>query len=102
MKISILHISDCPSLDLAEAHVRTALAATGQAATVEVATQLIATPKDARAHRFAGSPTILFDGVDAFPSEGATEDLACRVYVTPEGLRPAPTVDQLLAAIDAA
>ena len=65
-------------------------------------TQLITTPEDASTHRFAGSPTILSDGFDAFPSEDATEDFACLIYPTPEGLRPAPPVTQLLAANNAA
>lgn len=43
--------------------------------------------------------TILLDGQDAFASDGRTSDLACRIYVTEQGLAGLPTQDQLEAAI---
>ncbi|MFE6254797.1 hypothetical protein [Agromyces sp. NPDC057865] len=48
---------------------------------------------------FAGSPTILADGVDLFPSGGRMRSLACRVYATPRGLAGHPTQAQLEEAI---
>ena len=50
---------------------------------------------------FAGSPTILVDGADLFPSDGATSDLACRVYVSNGRMAGLPTVDELVAALRA-
>ena len=48
---------------------------------------------------FAGSPTIVVDGQDLFPSEGQTNDLACRIYFTPQGLAGLPTLAQLTEAL---
>ena len=50
---------------------------------------------------FAGSPTILVDGVDLFPTGGRTSDLACRIYLTPNSLAGAPTQQQIEAALGA-
>jgi hypothetical protein len=40
-------------------------------------------------------------GVDLFPTDDRTSDLACRIYLTPNGLAGAPTQQQLEAAIAA-
>ena len=48
---------------------------------------------------FAGSPTILIDGADAFPTDGRTTDLACRVYYTDGRISRLPTVEQLVQAL---
>ena len=48
---------------------------------------------------FRGSPTVLVDGRDPFADESAPAGLSCRVFATPEGLRGAPTVGQLLAVL---
>jgi hypothetical protein len=61
---------------------------------------LIASPAAAAEVPFAGSPTILIDGADLFPSDGRTSDLACRVYLTPAGLAGQPTQEQIQAALD--
>ena len=53
------------------------------------------TEAEAVSSGFAGSPTILLDGQDLFPSQGNTADLACRVYLTERGFAGAPTVGQL-------
>ena len=79
MEIEILHIDDCPNWQEAGARVRQALQELG-APEVPVTFTLLSTVEEAAARPFAGSPTVLIDGVDAFPSDGATADLACRVY----------------------
>ena len=53
----------------------------------------------AAASAFAGSPTILVDGVDAFDDAVQLTELACRVYSTDRGLAGLPTVDQLAASL---
>lgn len=50
---------------------------------------------------FAGSPTILVDGVDLFPSKGATRDLASRVHVSEGRMAGLPSVDDIAAALGA-
>lgn len=98
--IEVLHIDDCPNWQTAAERVRTALDAVG-AKDVEVVTRLVATREDAAASGFAGSPTIMVGGADLFPSDGATPDLACRVYATGQGLAGCPTLDQLTTALHA-
>jgi hypothetical protein len=61
--------------------------------------QLIETPKQAEQLGFAGSPTILIDGVDPFAEPEQPIGLGCRVYRTPDGLAGVPTVDQLAHAL---
>jgi type IV secretory pathway TraG/TraD family ATPase VirD4 len=56
-------------------------------------------PEDAERLGFIGSPTVLVDGSDPFATPGAPIGLACRVYVTPEGLAGSPTLDQLMEAL---
>lgn len=94
MRVEILHIDECPNWMDAGTRVRAALDAVGlPGITVEY---LLLTTREEAAHvAFAGSPTILIDGVDAFPSDGRTADLACRVYMTGQGLAGLPTTEQL-------
>jgi len=47
---------------------------------------------------FRGSPTIIVDGHDPFPTAGQP-GLACRIYQTPGGPAGAPTVEQLRSAL---
>lgn len=54
----------------------------------------------AQAASYRGSPTILIDGHDPFASVDEHVDAACRIYLTPEGMAGAPTLDQLRAAIN--
>ena len=98
MKAEILHIDDCPSWEEAGRRLRVALDSTGHQGTVITYT-LVASPAAAAQVPFAGSPTILIDGTDLFPSAGRTNDLACRVYMTPEGLAGWPTQAQLREAL---
>jgi hypothetical protein len=41
----------------------------------------------------------MIDGRDPFASPGDPVGLACRIYHTPNGVEPAPTVEQLRAAL---
>lgn len=98
MHIEILHIDECPNWIEAGGRVEAALSELG-VADVQVTYRLLATSAEAKGVAFAGSPTILRDGVDAFPSEGRTADLACRIYLTDAGFAGVPTVSQLIAAL---
>ena len=97
-KIHVLHIDACPNWTEAGARARHALDSLGRH-DIEVEYVLIRTAQDAAAVPFAGSPTITFDGEDLFPSDGQTSDLACRVYLTENGLAGLPTDRQLEDAI---
>ncbi|MGW9631128.1 hypothetical protein ACWGST_10520 [Agromyces sp. NPDC055520] len=118
MRVEILHIDGCPNTERAGANVRAALdvvrlrgaghgaagfdtAGHGAAGLADVPVEfvLLTTPEAARETAFAGSPTIAVDGRDLFPSDGATDALACRVYPTPAGLAGVPTVEQIVEAL---
>ncbi len=98
MKVEILHIDGCPNSQEAGRRLRTALDALGLH-DVGIGYRLLNSSEDAAAVPFAGSPTILLDNADAFPSDGRTTDLACRIYATDQGLAGLPTVDQLIRAV---
>lgn len=100
MTVEILHIDECPSWASAQARTRQALDAL-ERSDIPVTTRRLRTPAEAADTAFAGSPTITLNGVDIFPSDGRTADLACRVYPTPDGLRGAPTTEQITAALRA-
>ena len=86
-------------MDLGVAHPLASWDALVLNVAAEGRTRLLLTAEDAARSALAGSPTITLDGTDLFPSEGRTSDLACRVYVTPEGLRGSPTTGQIIDAV---
>jgi hypothetical protein len=98
MRVEILHIDECPNWVEAGTRVEVALAELGRG-DVEVSYRLLTDSVQAAAVPFAGSPTILLDGVDAFPTDGRTSDLACRIYRTDTGFAGMPSVAQLVEAI---
>ncbi|WP_022884120.1 hypothetical protein [Glaciibacter superstes] len=99
MRVEVLHIEDCPNWEDATRRVTAALRATGHD-DVTVVAMLLRTPGEAAGVPFSGSPTITVDGIDLFPTEGRTNDLACRIYLTPSGLAGLPTIEQLTAAFE--
>ncbi|MES2093535.1 MAG: thioredoxin family protein [Actinomycetota bacterium] len=98
MHVEILHIDDCPNWVEAGKRVEAALLHLDRDDD-EVTYRLLASPAAAAKVPFAGSPTILVDGVDVFPTDGRTSDLACRIYRTDSGFAGAPTVAQLIEAM---
>jgi len=61
--------------------------------------QRVETQADAEALDFRGSPTLLIDGTPLYPTPETPPGLACRVYVTPDGLAGSPSLGQLREAI---
>jgi len=100
MQIHILYIDECPNWREAGVRMGAALTTVG-AAVSAIDYQLLTDAAQLGALPFAGSPTILVDGVDLFPSDGATSDLACRVYVSNGRMAGLPTVDELVLALRA-
>jgi hypothetical protein len=47
---------------------------------------------------FVGSPTVLIDGQDPFPSSGPA-GLSCRLYRTEGGLRGSPPIEEIREAL---
>ncbi len=98
MRVEILHIEDCPNWVEAGSRVEAALVELHRH-DISVSYRALTDTAQAAAVPFAGSPTILLEGVDLFPTAGRTSDLACRVYRTGMGFAGVPTVAQLVAAI---
>ena len=98
MKAEVVHIGECPNWEAAGRRLRTALDTVG-AHDVVVDYRLLTSSEDAATVWFAGSPTILIDGADAFPTDGRIWELACRVFYTEQGLSGLPTVEQLVDAV---
>ena len=90
----IQYFEGCPNWQTSERRLREALDQTGHS-DVPVDREEVETPENAERLGFVGSPTVLVDGIDPFAQAGASAGLACRVYVTPDGLAGSPTVEQL-------
>ena len=100
MKVELLWCSGCPNWRKTDERLRQALRSAGVDADVVLVE--VTTPEDAERRRFRGSPTVLVEGRDPFADESAPVDLSCRVFRTPEGLRGAPEVEQLVEVLRAA
>lgn len=100
MRVEIRHTADCPNWEPAARMLRQALIATGHP-DVDVVSREIRTRLDSEHFPYAGSPTMILDGVDIFPEAERIVDLACRLYATPNGLAGLPTLDQVTDAIAA-
>ena len=98
--IELIHIADCPNSEETPRRLQLAVANTMSPST-SVTSTLIDSADTAARLTFAGSPTILVDGVDLFPTDGRTSGVACRVYPTPHGLARAPTQQQIDGALAA-
>lgn len=96
MEIELLYFEGCPHWRTAEERLARLAAERGLALTCRV----VATPEQAAADGFRGSPTILVDGIDPFVGAGEPIGLWCRVYQTPAGLAGSPTDEQLRAVLD--
>ena len=96
--VELLYFDGCPNWDEAKQRLIQALTTVGADPTA-YRLVAVATAEDAERLGFRGSPTVLVDGQDPFADADAPVGLACRVYRTPDGLRGAPTVDQLVAAL---
>lgn len=96
--ITVRYFDGCPNWHTAHDRLRAVLREAGMT-DVEPVLELVETPEDAERLGFAGSPTILVDGVDPFAEDDTTFGMTCRVYRTPDGLAGSPTADQLRAAL---
>jgi hypothetical protein len=100
MRLQILHVPDCPGAEALNGVLGPLLAGRPD---IEVTRQVVATEDEARRLGMTGSPTILADGTDPFPSPGQQPSLSCRLYPGEHGqLSPAPTAAQLREALTAA
>jgi hypothetical protein len=97
MRLRILHVPDCPGAEALNGVLGPLLAAWPD---IQVTRQVVTTEDEAGRLRMTGSPTILADGRDLFPSPGQQPSLSCRLYPGEDGhLSPAPTAAQLREAL---
>lgn len=96
MDVELLLVKGCPHADLARERLVTALAEVGSNA--GITERIISTTAEAEAVRFGGSPTVLVDGHDPFPTSGSS-GLTCRLYPTAAGSDGAPPVPDLVVAL---
>jgi hypothetical protein len=99
-EIELLWWEGCPSTERALGELREALADVGMG---DAPVQMREIQSDADAQRvgFAGSPTILVDGVDLVPAANdEPAGLSCRVYRRRDGrIAPTPDPDDLREAL---
>lgn len=93
MTIEVISIADCPNHQPAVAAVNAVLQA--ESLLVPVIERILNNADEAPP-RFAGSPTVLVDGVDVDPTAKACASLACRIYENGSGV---PSVQSLRLAI---
>ncbi|MFP5451574.1 MAG: thioredoxin family protein [Thermoleophilia bacterium] len=100
MSVRLLYFDGCPHARIAEERLAGALAALGRSGSPVERVRIDDAPPDERA-LFLGSPTFLIDGADPFAADGETGPvMACRVYPTDAGPDGAPSVAQLIVAIE--
>jgi hypothetical protein len=99
MRVTVLYFDGCPNWRAADARLREAIGQVGRS-DIAVTHRQVLSPEDAETLPFRGSPTILVDGRDPFADPQAPVGLSCRVYTTDAGLAGAPTVEQLVEALD--
>ncbi len=97
MDVALLYFDGCPNWHETDQRLRQALAAAGLNVTPKYIN--VTSPEDAERLFFRGSPTVLVNGFDPFADASAPVGLSCRVFRTPDGLRGAPTVEQLVAVL---
>lgn len=97
MDVRLLCFDGCPNWQETADRLRQAIALAGLTITPQHVR--VKTADDAERLSFRGSPTVLVDGADPFADDEAPVGLSCRVFQTPDGLRGAPTVEQLVEAL---
>lgn len=95
--MALLYFDGCPNWQETDQRLRQALAVAGLDVTPRYVH--VSTSEDAERLAFRGSPTVLVDGADPFADASAPVGLSCRVFRTPDGLRGAPTVEQLVEVL---
>ena len=99
MKVQLLYFSGCPHWTVLEKRLREALELLDDPSTIEYLQ--VESQGEAERLRFVGSPSLLLNGTDPFPSSTSAIGLSCRVYSTPDGPSGSPALEQLVGALTA-
>jgi hypothetical protein len=98
MRLTILHVRDCPNVGTLEHRLAEVIAGRDD---VDVERRLVDSEEVASERGMAGSPTLLVDGRDPFTEPGRSPSVSCRLYRDESGhLTGAPSVAQLRRALD--
>jgi hypothetical protein len=98
MRVELLYFDGCPNWTVVNDRLTEALRAVGRT-DIPVVRRKVETVEDAEKVRFIGSPTVRVNGADPFATGDEPVGLACRVYLTPDGLGGSPTVQQFIEAL---
>ena len=93
-KVTLLVVAGCPNRRAVERQLRELVDELG----FELAHREITSSEEAERVEFTGSPTVLIDGRDPFPSHGPS-GLTCRRYATDHGPQGAPPAGALRDAL---
>ena len=97
MKLEILHVTDCPNVEVLRERLVLATSGRGD---VELSLRLVEDPDVAAELGMRGSPTLLVDGVDPFADTAQPASVSCRLYRGPDGsVGGAPSVEALRAVL---
>jgi len=97
MKVELLVVPDCPNESPMAELLRTALRDVGLDG-VSVKRTLVSSQEQAERRHFTGSPTVLVDGIDPFPTAGPPS-MACRIYLHTDGPSGLPELGALRRAL---
>lgn len=97
MDVELLVVPDCPNESPTEQRLRTALRDMGLG-DVSVKRAVASLQNQAEHCPLIGSPTILIDGIDPFPTAGPPS-IACRIYLHPHGACGLPELRGLRQAL---
>ncbi|MTV27974.1 thioredoxin family protein [Nitriliruptoraceae bacterium ZYF776] len=95
MDVTLRYFDGCPNWELADQRLCDLADEFGFTLRYEQ----VETPEEAERLGFAGSPTVLVDGVDPFTTGDEPSGLACRVYATDDGPQGSPSLGQLRAVL---
>jgi hypothetical protein len=100
MELTVLEVPDCPNAPLMAERVAGLIA--GRRG-VTLTRRVITDETEAARLGMHGSPTLLIDGSDPFPVQGAPPGLSCRLYPAADGrVARTPSVTALRAALERA
>jgi len=97
MEIELLYFEGCPAWEEALANLQTALAQ--EKVTAQIQLICVKDHEQSEQLKFLGSPSFRVNGIDLWPEERQHYNLSCRVYVTPQGMKGAPTVEMFRQAL---
>lgn len=97
MTVEIISIPDCPNHHATVERVKSVLSSESFAVTL--IERIVSNEAEARDACFAGSPTVLVNGIDLEPLAKVSTNLACRIYDREGGI---PSAALVKAAIERA